>query len=392
MRAVALCAGVLLVLSGTSDARSPVTPDGWVGTWGGAAAAGVGEGYANYSIRNVVHTSVGGSAVRVRLSNRFGTRPAVLGRVSIAVAAASDSPAAVDGTMRGVTFGGADSITIPAGAEVLSDQVRLRVPRDGNLLVSTYTPVATGPVTYHGLATQTSFFTRDGDVALETSGASYDERTSAWHYVSGVDVRGSGAGGTVVAFGDSITDGAGATSGANRRWPDLLADRLGGRLGVVNSGISGNRMLLDGGGFGINALARFDSDVLDVTGARTVILLEGINDIQQTPHQTDPTAIIAAYRQFIGQAHARGIRVVGGTVLPFKGWQVYDPTLEATRQALNTFIRASGEFDAVVDFDAVMRDAADPLVMRAEYDSGDHLHPNDAGYQAMANAVDLSKL
>jgi lysophospholipase L1-like esterase len=275
---------------------------------------------------------------------------------------------------------------------VVSDQVSLRVPRDGDLLVSTYTPVASGPVTYHGLAAQTSFFTRAGDFALEASGASYGERTSVWHYVTGVDVRGSGAAGTVVAFGDSITDGAGATSGANRRWPDLLADRLRGRLGVVNSGISGNRMLLDGGGFGINALARFNSDVLAKSGVRSVILLEGINDIQQSPHQTDPEAIIAAYRQFVLQAHAQGVRVVGGTVLPFKGWQVYDPTLEATRQALNAFIRTGGVFDAVVDFDAVMRSSGDPLVLRAEYDSGDHLHPNDAGYQAMANAVDLGKL
>ncbi|HWO66334.1 MAG TPA: SGNH/GDSL hydrolase family protein, partial [Umezawaea sp.] len=257
---------------------------------------------------------------------------------------------------------------------------------------STYTPVASGPVTYHGLATQTSFFTRNGDFTLETSGTSYDERTSAWHYVSGVDVRGSGAAGTVVTFGDSITDGAGATNNANRRWPDLLADRLRGRLGVVNSGISGNRMLLDGGNFGINALARFDEDALDITGARSIILLEGINDIQQNPHQTDPAPIIAAYRQFTTQAHARGIRVIGATVLPFKGWQVYDPTLEATRQALNTFIRTSGTFDAVIDFDTTMQNPTDPLALRPEYDSGDHLHPNDAGYQAMANAVDLAKL
>ncbi|MCS7484305.1 SGNH/GDSL hydrolase family protein [Umezawaea endophytica] len=383
---------MLLVLTGTSGARPPGVPDGWVGTWGGAAAAGVGEGYANYSIRNVVHTSVGGSAVRVRLSNRFGTQPAVMGRVSVAVAAAPGSAAAAEGTMRGVTFGGVESITIPAGAEVVSDSVALRVPRDGDLLVSTYTPVASGPVTYHGLATQTSFFTRAGDFVLEASGVSYGERTSAWHYVSGVDVRGSGAAGTVVAFGDSITDGAGATSGANRRWPDLLADRLRGRLGVVNSGISGNRVLLDGGGFGVNALARFDSDVVDVTGVRSVILLEGINDIQQVPHQTDPGVVVAAYRQFVVQAHARGIRVVGGTVLPFKGWRVYDPELEAVRQGLNSFIRTGGVFDAVIDFDAVMRDSVDPLVMRAEYDSGDHLHPNDAGYQAMADAVDLGKL
>ncbi|MET1072092.1 MAG: SGNH/GDSL hydrolase family protein [Umezawaea sp.] len=383
---------VLLLSGGTSGARPPTVPDGWVGTWGGAAAAGVGNGYVNYSIRNIVHTSVGGSAVRVRLSNRFSPQPVLMGHVSIAVSARAGYPEAVAGSMRELTFGGSPTITIPAGADVLSDQVSLRVPRDGDLLVTTYTPSPSGPVTYHGLATQTSFFTRNGDFAMETSGASYNEQTTAWHYVTGIDVRGSAAGGTVVAFGDSITDGAGATSGANKRWPDLLADRLGGRLGVVNSGISGNRLLLDGGGAGVNALARFDHDVLAETGVRSVILLEGINDIQQNPHQTDPAPLITAYRQFIAQAHSHGIRVLGGTVLPFKGWQVYDPTLEATRQALNDFIRTGGAFDAVVDFDTAMRDPSDPLRMRPEYDSGDHLHPNDAGYQAMANAVNLGKL
>jgi lysophospholipase L1-like esterase len=393
VKRLALCLGaVLLVLSGTAGAGAPAVPDGWVGTWAAAPAAGVGNGYPNYSIRNVVHTSVGGSAVRVRLSNRFSTQPVLMGRVSVAVAAHAGSPEAVAGTMRELSFGGSSSITIPAGASVVSDQVSLRVPRDADLLITTFTPSASGPVTFHPLARQTSFFTRNGDFALETSGASFGERTDVWHYVSEVDVRGSSAGGTVVTFGDSITDGYGSTAGANRRWPDLLADRLGSRLGVVNAGISGNRMLLDGGGFGINALARFDTDVLARSGARTVILLEGINDIQQDPHQTDAGRIIAAYRQFVTQAHSAGIRVVGATVLPFKGWRVYDPTLESTRQALNDFIRTGGVFDAVVDFDKVIRDPADPLKMRADFDCGDHLHPNDAGYQEMANAVDPAKL
>ncbi len=315
-----------------------------------------------------------------------------MGHVSVAVSARAGYPEAVAGTMRELTFGGSPTVTIPAGAEILSDQVSLRVPRDADLLVTTYTPAPSGPVTYHGLATQTSFFTRDGDFALETSGASYDEQTTAWHYITAVDVRGSNAAGTVVAFGDSITDGAGATSGANKRWPDLLADRLAGRLGVVNSGISGNRLLLDGGGAGVNALARFDHDVLAETGVRSVILLEGINDIQQSPHQTDPAPLITAYRQFTTQAHSHGIKVLGATVLPFKGWLIYDPTLEATRQALNDFIRTSGTFDAVIDFDKAIQDPNDPLTMRPDYDSGDHLHPNDAGYQAMANAVNLNKL
>ncbi len=161
---------------------------------------------------------------------------------------------------------------------------------------------------------------------------------------------------------------------------------------MLNAGISGNRLLLDGGGFGPNALSRLDRDVLTATGARTVIVLEGINDIQQDPHQTDPQQIIAALRQVVAQAHARGLRVLGGTITPFQGWRVWDETLEATRQAVNEFIRTGGVFDGVVDFDATIRDPKNPLVMRAEFDSGDHLHPNDAGYQAMANAINLRQL
>ncbi|HEY0449787.1 SGNH/GDSL hydrolase family protein [Actinophytocola sp.] len=370
------------------------TPDGWVGTWAAAPANGVASapnGYPNYSIRNVVHTSVGGSQARVRLSNAFGTSPLTLGRVTVAVAAEAGSPRAVAGSMRTLTFGGSPTVIVPVGAEVLSDPASVRVPRDADLLVTTYVPTPSGPVTYHPAAIQTSFFTRDGDFAAQESGAAFTERTSVWHYVSGVDVR-SPAAGAVVAFGDSITDGVGSASGANHRWPDLLSDRLRGRLGVLNAGISGNRLLLDGGDFGRNALARFDDDVLSVGGVRTLIVLEGINDIQQVPHQTDPARLVSAYRQLIAQAHARGIRVIGATITPFKGWQVYDETLEATRLAANEFIRQSGEFDAVVDFDAAIRDPADPLRMLPAYDTGDHLHPNDAGLQAMANAVDLSEL
>ena len=295
--------------------------------------------------------------------------------------------------MRTVTFGGQQSVVVPAAAEVLSDPVRLAVPRDGDLLVTTYTPTPSGPVTYHSFTAQTSFFTRDGDFADQESGAAFTEQTGVWHYVSGVDVR-SSAPGSVVVLGDSITDGVGSTPNANNRWPDLLSDRLRGRLGVINAGISGNRLLLDipGNSFGRNALARLADDVLSQGDVRTLIVLEGINDIQQDPHQTDPAAIISAYRQIIAQAKARGIRVIGGTLVPFKGWGVWTETLEATRQAVNDFIRHSHEFDAVVDFDEAIRDPADPLRMLPAYDSGDHLHPNDAGYRAMAAAVDLSRL
>jgi lysophospholipase L1-like esterase len=346
----------------------------------------------------VAHVGLGGAAVRIRVSNRFGTAPLRLGHVTVAVqASGANSPAAVRGTMRDVTFGRSRSATVPAGADLSSDPVPLPVRADTDLLVTLYLPTVSGPVTTHPLAEQTSFFAVDGDHAPDVAGTAYTGRTSRWYYLTGIDVVAPPARGSVVTFGDSITDGAGSTAGANHRWPDLLADRLltqppHRRLGVLNAGISGNRLLRDGAGFGVRALARLDEDVFSRTGVRSMIVLEGINDIQQTPHETDPARIEAAYREIAARAHARGVKVIGATILPFKGWQVYDETLEATRQAVNRFIRTSGVFDVVIDFDAVTRDPADPLRLRPAYDSGDHLHPSDAGYKAMANAVDLNRL
>jgi lysophospholipase L1-like esterase len=392
----ALLAGLgILTTSGSANPESavPVVAEhavgGWVGTWAAAPASAVAntpDGYPGFSIRNVVHTSAGGGRARVHLSNAFGASPLTFGHVTVAVQ--GTGPDAVPGTLRSLTFGGAPSVGVPAGGEALSDPVSLRVPADANLLVTTYVPTKSGPVTYHPAASQTSYFTRTGDFAGSESGAPYTEQTSVWHYVSGVDVQGS-AEASIVTLGDSITDGVGSVAGTNHRWPDYLADRLHGRFGVLNAGISANRLLLDvpGSGAGQNALSRFDRDVLSVG-----IVLEGINDIQQDPHQTDPAAITSAYRQLVTQAHARGIRVLGGTLTPFKGWRVYDETLEATRTAVNTFIRTSGVFDGVVDFDAAVRDPADPLRMLPAYDSGDHLHPGDAGYERMAAAVRLDRL
>lgn len=372
-----------------------------MGSWETAPASGVPgpRGVASgYTLRQVAHLSVGGTAVRVRLSDRFGTSPMLLGHVTVAVQApGSPTAAAEPGTVRNVTFGGKPSAAVPAGHDLVSDAVRLPVSSGANLMVSTYLPNVSGPVTTHPEALQTSYFATDGDHAGDRSGSAFTGTTVQWHDLTGIDVLDRPARGSVVTLGDSITDGNQSTVDADRRWPDVLARRLlslppSGQAGVLNAGISGNRLLLDGGTMGVKALDRLGEDVFSRTAVCTLVVLESINDIQQSPHQLDPAKIEAAYRQIVGEAHARGIRVVGATLLPFKGFAVWSPTLEQTREAVNAYIRTSGTFDAVVDFDKVMRDPSDPLRMRPAYDSGDHIHPDDAGYQAMGDAVGLRLL
>lgn len=371
----------------------------WVGTWQTApsgTAAGTEQGLPNHSIRNLVHTSVGGAQARIRLSNALGTAPVLMGRVTLARAARGDAADAVPGSMRAVTFGGAESITIPVGAQVVSDPVDLAVPENADLLVTLFTPAPSGPVTFHDVAVQTSFLAPTGDHAAEESGAAFTQPTTHWHYLTGVDVRGGSATAAVVALGDSITDGNTSTPGANRRWPDRLAARLAAqpgptRLGVLNAGISSNRLLSNT--WNPNALSRLDRDVFAAPGARTVIVLLGINDIGGQPQHREPEPITAALRQVATQVRSRGLRVIGGTLTPFGGSSNYTGELEGVRAAVNEFIRTGGAFDAVVDFDAALRDnAGDPRRLRPEYDSGDHLHPNDAGFQIMAEAVDLRQL
>jgi lysophospholipase L1-like esterase len=380
----------------------PASSGSWVGTWGTAPAAPLNNsqgGFANHSIRNVVHTSVGGDTARVRFSNKFGASPLVLGKATVARRAAGDTAAAVPGSVRGLKFSGRDTVTIPPGADVQSDPLTFAVPADADLLVSVFTPKSSGPVTYHPSAQQISYLTSAGDHTTDQSGASYDQQTGSWFYVKEIDVLGSKARGSLVAFGDSITDGGYSTTGANHRWPDYLADRIAkqpakSRLGVLNSGISANRLLLDGGdlAYGRSGLARLEDDVLDRTSVRTVILLQGINDMLQDPRQNRPPVFIAGYREFADRLHARGIRVLCSTITPFKGWWGYDAGLEATRTAVNEFIRTGGACDGVIDFSTAIQDPQDPFRMRPDYDAGDHLHPSDAGNAAMAAAIDLAKL
>ena len=395
-------AAVLLALGGVvtsaqttkSEPRTAKAPGRWAGSWEAAMAAAVG-GCADCTIRDVIHTSIGGARLRVRLSNAFGTAPLLVGHTTVALPAAPGSAQVAPGTLRQVRFRGKAAVTIAPGADAVSDPVPLSVPSGDDLLVTTYTPGYSTPMSDHPIAQQHSFVQGGADVADAVDASAFPATTAGWHLVTGVDV--SGAVGSVVALGDSITDGYRSTDGADRRWPDVLARRLLSgpayrRLGVLNAGIGGNRVLLDGGIHGRSAAERLDRDVFSRSGVRTVIVLEGINDIQQVPHEYDPARITAGLAKIVARSHAHGLRVIGGTLTPFGGCLCYTRQGEATRQAVNAWIRADHAFDGVVDFDAALRDPYDPQRMRPAYDSGDHLHPSDAGYAAMGNAVDLSML
>ncbi|MGW3241498.1 SGNH/GDSL hydrolase family protein [Streptomyces sp. NPDC001070] len=388
-------------LPGVPNQAAPAASGSWVGTWSTSPAGGepdTPDGYPGWSIRNIVHTSVGGSSVRVHLSNTFGRAPLLIGHATVAVAAAQGSPAAAAGTMRALTFGERASVRIPAGGSVVSDPVQLAVPHAADLLVTTFAPEASGPVTYHPRAQQTSFMAR-GEHTARAGGAAYTTRTPYWRYVTGVDVFTRQAAGSVVLFGDSITDGITSTSGANHRWPDRLAARLRSsgdralRLGVLNQGISGNRVLRDGeNGGNPSGLNRLDRDALSQTGVRTIVVELGINDVMRPPQRAGAGEILAGLREIVARGHARGLRVLGATLTPCGGHAGCNPRAESVRQQVNAAIRAGTVYDAVIDFDRALRDPYRPDALRYAYDSGDHLHPSDAGYLRMAETVQLSLL
>ncbi|QBI54960.1 SGNH/GDSL hydrolase family protein [Streptomonospora litoralis] len=415
----AVLAGALLLLSlGAANSSAqprwhPGPPDhhgprSWVGTWATAPTATPESSTPvldDETIRQVVHTSVGGDRVRLRLTNEFGETPLRIGEVRVALRAGSSGTDIALRTDRRVTFGGKESVTVPAGAPMLSDPVRLRLPARSEVVVSIHLPERTPVTTLHGFSYQENAVA-SGNATGVTS-VSATRTLTQWHFLSGVSVRARGKHtGAVVALGDSITDGAESTVGANNRWPDLLAERLR-RTGVLNAGISGNRLLHDpnppegsdaesyAAFFGQSALGRFDRDVLAQPGAEHVIVLLGVNDLghpgTSAPESETVTAeeIIGGHRQLIARAHAAGLRIYGGTILPFKGDTLgfYSEENEAKRRAVNEWIRNSADYDAVIDFAEVMRDPDDPLRLNPKYDSGDHLHPNDAGMQAMADAI-----
>ena len=380
----------------------------WLGTWSAAmqrptagfAANWSEKGFDDHTVRQVVRTSVGGAVTRVRLSNHFGTKPLRIAGATIARTA--EGAAVRPGSVRPLTFRLSRSVEIPSGGQLVSDPVPLPVAPLERLSVTLYLAEPTGPATTHLFATTTSY-RASGDHLGDVGAAAFTEKATSWFYLTGVEVTGPPPRrDAVVTFGDSITDGAASTIDGFNSYPDELAERLGNTRAVLNTGIGGNRVLNDSTCLGEKAGKRFQRDVLDQPRARTVIVLEGINDIGMSEFPGQPCVLpnprvtaaelIAGHHELVKRAHAKGIRVIGATILPFKGAGYFTERGEAVRDEVNTWIRTSGVYDAVVDFDRVMADPADPDALRPAYDSGDRLHPNDTGYRAMAAAVDLTTL
>ena len=382
----------------------------WVGSW--AASQQLVEPHNSISaedltdttLRQIVHLTIGGPELRLHLSNRYGLAPLRIASVHIARPVSPDSGRIIPGSDQALAFSGRRDITIPAGADYLSDPVMYSVAALSDLAITIHLETVPTDQTGHPGSRATAYLVHGDEVAaVELPDAKQVEH---WYFTAGIDVLAPSSATSAVALGDSITDGHGATTNENDRWPDRLARRLqavpqGRTIAVLNQGIGGNRLLLDG--LGPNALARFNDDVIAQAGVRSLIVLEGINDIgvlgrtgeaTSAEHEQLVNDIIGAYQQIIERAHTHGINVAGCTILPFLGSDFYHPgpASEADRQTVNKWIRTAGHFDAVIDFDQVMRDPANPDHLLPKFDSGDHLHPSPAGYAAMADAVPLAFL
>ncbi len=368
----------------------------WISTWTASphepstALGDYRQGFADQTLRSIVPVSRGGDTIRVRLTNRYGDRSVTFENVTVGIR--ETGATLTPGSLRRVTFGGNRSVTVRAGTKTLSDPIDLTVTPEQDLAVNLYAQDPTGPPTAHQSARKTSYIV-SGDRTTHRAGNGFSEITS-WFFLEGIEVAAKKRESTVVCFGNSITDNL---------YPNYLARRLNDRpsipKAVVNAGIGGNRVLNDSppdSGFGESAVARFDHDVLAQTGVSDVVFLEGINDIGFGAN--DPAAsvsaeeIIRGHKQIIARAHAAGLNVFGATLTPFEGASYYSQSGAEKRRTVNEFIRTTDEYDGVIDFDKALRDPNHRERLRPKYDSGDHLHPSDAGYRAMANAVDLSLL
>jgi lysophospholipase L1-like esterase len=396
-----------LLCAAVAGSAAPAPHETWVRSW--ASSQQIPEDrntlpdadLTDATLRQVVRVSVGGPRLRVMLSNAFGTAPLRIDAAHIALSAARDTSRIKPGSDHALTFDGQPGVTIPAGASYFSDPVAFPLSALTSVTVSIHLPDAPKGQTSHPGSRATSYYVHGNQVAApELPDA---KKVEHWFELAGVDVVAPTGARAIVTLGDSITDGHGATTNGDDRWPDRLADRLQAapatrNVAVLNHGIGGGRLLLDG--LGPNALARFERDVLAQSGVRYLIVLEGVNDLgtftRDAPQGAEAHAslvarIIGSYRQMVARSRAAGIKAIGATILPYGGSDYYHPDAanEADRQAINRWIRTPGNFDAVVDFDAVTRDPANPMRMKAMYDSGDHLHPSAAGYRAMADAIPL---
>lgn len=391
----------------TVSAKDNAANQHWVGTWSTSPMSpsifAPPPSFNDQTLRQIVHITIGGDLLRVRFSNSFGNESLVINAASIGIQGTGAT--IFPGSLRQLTFGGDPSIMVPPGARVLSDPVDLTVAAEEDLAISMYVAEYTGDLTLHASAHQTSYISPVGDYTAEEV-MPVAETTTSWFWLTGVEVLAHRNTFAVVTIGDSITDGSQSTLDANARYPDWLARRLLARykgepkVAVLNEGIGGNRILSDG--LGVNALARLDRDVLTQSGVTQVILLEGINDIgfPNIPFPlppdipSDPVSaeeIIAGMKQIIKRAHARGLKIFGGTILPFYEALYFTPEGEEKRQAVNAWIRTSGAFDGVIDFDEALRDPSNPEpfpTMLPIYDSGDNLHPSDAGYERMGEEAE----
>ncbi|MBV9874924.1 MAG: SGNH/GDSL hydrolase family protein [Verrucomicrobia bacterium] len=414
-----LVASTVLTLAAALGTRAGNAQNGdngdWIETWTASpqpiwtadffAPLNIPRSLRYQTVRQIATITLGGTRVRIVLSNEYGSEPLVIGAAHVAVA--GQGGAIVAGSDRPVTFGGQPSVTIPPGAPVISDPVELKVEPLSEVAVSLFFPEITPLTTFHWEGVQTAYISPEGNFAGDTE-MKTDSTIKSRLFLSGILVDAPAHARAIVTFGDSITDGANSTPDANHRWPDFLARRLaqagGAPTAVLNEGISGARVLTDR--MGVNALARFDRDVLSRPHADTVILMMGINDIGWpgcilAPRETEPSAndIIEGYKQLIARAHLHGMRIIGATLTPFedtfKGNPIegyYNADKEKIREAVNDWIRTGGAFDGVIDFDASTRDPNRPTHILAKYDSGDHLHPQDDGYKAMADSIDLKLL